>query len=85
MDKGTMHYDIAHPRHRIHLFPLAVFFPHPCLSSEKFALAHGAIALPAVLSQGRRGHRLRCASCVKSGAGPLLWKFPVKTCDRLPR
>lgn len=56
-----------------------------CLLSENFALAHGAIALPAVLSQGCRGHRLRRAFCVKSGAGPLLWKFPAKNCDRLAR
>lgn len=56
-----------------------------CFLSDNFAVAHGAIALPAVLPQGRRGHRLRRASCVKSGAGPLLWKFPAKSCDRLAR
>lgn len=53
--------------------------------SVNFALAHCALALPAVLSQGRRGHSLRRAFCVKPGAGPLVWKFPVKSCDRLAR
>lgn len=50
-----------------------------------FALAHRAVALPAVLPQGRGGHCLRRAFCVKPGAGPLVWKFPVKSCDRLAR
>ncbi len=27
--------------------------------------------------------RLQRAFCVKPGAGPLVWKFPVKSCDRL--
>lgn len=69
-----------HLRQHINLPSLSL-----CLLSGNFALAHGAIALPAVLSQGRRGHRLRRAFCVKSGAGPLLWKFPAKSCDRLAR
>lgn len=55
-----------------------------CLLFAKMALAHCAMALPAVLSQGRSGHRLRRASCVKLGAGSLVWKFPVKSSDRLP-
>lgn len=38
---------------------------------------------PAVLSQGRRGHRELRAFCVKLGAGSTQWKFPVKSCDRL--
>lgn len=53
------------------------------LSSANFALAHCAMALPAVLSQGRRGHRLRRASlatCLlrQTGGGASGVEIPCK-------
>lgn len=45
------------------------------------ALCDGTISCPFPRPQG--ASRQTCF-CVKVGAGPPVWKFPVKSCDRLP-